>query len=82
MPCMCWYEPNDEEKKQFKDLCVKLVELIKQVGVESDFFKNPEVDFKIAIVSVGLIILAGALAGFFPALKASRVEPITALRES
>ncbi len=63
-------------------LGIGVVELIKQVGVESDFFKNPEVDFKIAIVSVGLIILAGALAGFFPALKASRVEPINALRES
>ena len=63
-------------------LGIGVVEFIKQVGVESDFFKNPEVDFKIAIVSVGLIVLAGALAGFFPALKASRVEPITALRES
>jgi len=31
---------------------------------------------------VALIVIAGALAGLFPALKASRVEPITALRES
>jgi putative ABC transport system permease protein len=40
------------------------------------------VDLCIALTSVILIVIAGALAGFFPALKASKVEPITALRES
>jgi putative ABC transport system permease protein len=50
--------------------------------LEGDFFKDPDVNINIALSSVGLIILAGALAGFFPALKAARVEPITALREN
>lgn len=60
---------------------IALVEVIQQAGLEGDFFKNPEVDLKIALFSVLLIITAGALAGLFPALRAARVEPIVALRE-
>jgi putative ABC transport system permease protein len=60
---------------------IGVIELAKIFGLEGDFFKNPEVNLSIALSSLGIIILAGALAGFFPALKAARVEPITALRE-
>lgn len=63
-------------------LGVGLVELLKYFGLEGDFFKNPDVDISIAITAVVLIIVAGALAGLFPAIKAAKVEPITALRES
>jgi len=62
-------------------LGIGLVEILNKAGMEGDFFKNPEVDLKIAVFSVILIIVAGALAGLFPALKAARVEPIVALRE-
>lgn len=60
---------------------IGIVEAIKAAGLQGDFFKDPEVDISIAITAVILIIIAGALAGFFPALKAARVEPIHALRE-
>lgn len=60
---------------------IGVVEIIKSAGLEGDFFKDPEVDLNIAFLSVVIIIVAGALAGFFPALKAARVQPITALRE-
>lgn len=63
-------------------LGIGLVELIRYFGLEGDFFKNPEVDLSIAIIAVILIVIAGALAGLFPAIKAARVEPITALREN
>ncbi len=62
-------------------LGIGVVELIKYFELEGDFFKNPDVDLSIALISVVLIVLAGALAGLFPALRASKVEPITALRE-
>jgi putative ABC transport system permease protein len=62
-------------------LGIGVVELIKSLGLEGDFFKDPDVNINIALSSVILIIIAGALAGLFPALKAARVEPITALRE-
>jgi putative ABC transport system permease protein len=63
-------------------LGIGVIEIIKYFKLEGDFFKNPDIDLSIALSSVALIIIAGALAGLFPALKASRVEPITALRES
>jgi putative ABC transport system permease protein len=60
---------------------IGLVELIRSFGLEGDFFKDPEVNLEIAITSVLLIIIAGAMAGLIPAMKAAKVEPITALRE-
>jgi putative ABC transport system permease protein len=63
-------------------LCgIGVVELIRFLKIEGDFFKDPEVNLTIALSSVILIVIAGALAGLFPALKAARVQPITALRE-
>jgi len=59
-----------------------VVEIIKYFKLEGDFFKNPDVDVNIAVSAVLLIVAAGALAGLFPAIKAAKVEPITALRES
>lgn len=61
---------------------IGVVELVKSFGLEGDFFKDPDVDLGIALSAVALIIVAGALAGLFPALKAAKVEPITALREN
>jgi len=58
-----------------------LVEALKALGLEGAFFKNPEIDLGIALGAVVLIVLAGALAGFFPALKAARVQPVDALKE-
>jgi putative ABC transport system permease protein len=63
-------------------LGIGVIEIIKYFKLEGDFFKNPDIDLSIALSSVVLIVVAGALAGLFPALKAARVEPITALREN
>ena len=48
---------------------------------DSPYFKNPEVNIQIALIAVGVLVLAGATAGFFPALKAARIRPIDALRD-
>ncbi|WP_417588679.1 ABC transporter permease [Owenweeksia hongkongensis] len=50
-------------------------------GIDHDFFKNPEVNFKIAMITLGILVVAGALAGFFPARRAAHIRPIEALRE-
>jgi putative ABC transport system permease protein len=63
-------------------LGIGIIEGLKAAGLQGDFFKDPDVDLKIAVGAVLLTVLSGALAGLFPALKAARVEPITALRES
>lgn len=53
----------------------------KLVPEGSDFFKNPEVDLSIAVSATVVLILAGALAGFFPAVRAARIQPVIALRD-
>lgn len=50
-------------------------------GIDHDFFKNPEVNFQIALITLVILVIAGALAGFFPARRAAHIRPIEALRE-
>ena len=49
-------------------------------GAEDSFFRNPEVDLYVVLVAIGLLVISGALAGFFPAYKAAKIAPIVALR--
>lgn len=49
-------------------------------NLESDFFKNPTVSFNLAVLATIIIIVAGALAGLIPAVRASQVNPVEALR--
>ncbi|MCK4663126.1 MAG: ABC transporter permease [Bacteroidales bacterium] len=49
--------------------------------VQSDFFTNPEADFRIAVSATILLIISGALAGFIPAKRAAKIKPIEALRD-
>lgn len=44
-------------------------------------FKNPGVDMSIAFEAVIIIAVAGTIAGLIPAVKASRVRPVEALRK-
>ncbi|MDT8346626.1 MAG: ABC transporter permease [Flavobacteriaceae bacterium] len=57
--------------------------LLEKVGpnIETDFVKNPGVDFNIALSTVIILIVAGALAGFIPARRAAKIKPIEALRD-
>lgn len=50
-------------------------------SIEVDYISNPTVNFPIAMSMVILLILAGALAGFFPAWRAAKIQPIEALRD-
>jgi putative ABC transport system permease protein len=59
---------------------VALLELTTRV-VESDFVRNPAIDLKIGIAATIGLIVAGALAGFFPARAAARVNPVQTLRD-
>jgi len=49
--------------------------------IETDYIRNPSVDFKVALTTVIILVVAGALAGFFPAYRASTIKPIVALRD-
>ncbi|MDQ1770057.1 FtsX-like permease family protein [Labilibaculum sp. A4] len=45
------------------------------------YFLNPQVDLGIAIGATIVLVVTGALAGFFPARKAASIRPIEALRD-
>lgn len=57
--------------------------LLEFVGpmVQSEYFRNPEVDFGVALTTLVLLVFAGAMAGFFPAYRAAKIKPIVALRD-
>jgi putative ABC transport system permease protein len=64
---------------------VGLIELINYFlvtsGANTEMFKNPEVDFNMAMISLVILVIAGALAGLIPARRAVRIRPIEALRD-
>jgi putative ABC transport system permease protein len=57
--------------------------LLELIGpqAESEYFRNPQVDFNVAISTVFVLVIAGALAGFIPAYRAAKIKPIVALRD-
>ncbi len=60
---------------------VGLLELISPLFANADtFFKNPEVNIGVALGATLVMIVSGMLAGFVPARKAARIQPIEALR--
>ncbi len=61
-------------------LGVGLLELISK-QVDTEFFKQPEVNIQIAVSATILLVIAGALAGFIPARRAAAIKPIEALRD-
>lgn len=50
-------------------------------GANTDTFKNPEVDIKIAIIALTVLIISGVFAGWIPANRAVRIKPIDAIRD-
>jgi putative ABC transport system permease protein len=57
--------------------------LLEVVGpnVEVDYIMNPSVDLKVALTTVFVLVLAGTIAGFFPAWRAANVQVVEALRD-
>lgn len=59
---------------------IAVTEIINTVLGDSDFLKDPTVTVGIAMQVTVVLIIAGCLAGLFPALKALKVKPVEALR--
>lgn len=60
---------------------VAVVEFIARTFKDLPFMREPAVDLSVMLAASLLVVMAGALAGLFPALRAARVDPIAALRE-
>jgi putative ABC transport system permease protein len=64
---------------------VGAIELIRSVmektGAENPYFSNPQVNMDTALIATLILIVSGALAGLFPAIKGSNINPIEALKD-
>ena len=58
-----------------------VMQIISVVFADVEFLKDPTVDISIALKVTLVLILAGSLAGLFPAMKATKVKPVEALRD-
>ncbi|MFH6983154.1 ABC transporter permease [Marinoscillum luteum] len=54
---------------------------LEAMGADLDFFTRPEVNFRAAITSLIILVVSGALAGLFPALRAAHIKPVDALKD-
>ncbi len=53
---------------------------LEQAGGTTSYFDHPEVNISVALAATALLVVAGAVAGLIPAMKAANVKPIEALR--
>ncbi|UOQ66133.1 ABC transporter permease [Hymenobacter volaticus] len=53
---------------------------LEQAGGTTSYFDHPEVNIGVALSATALLVVAGAIAGLVPAMKAANVKPIEALR--
>jgi putative ABC transport system permease protein len=60
---------------------IGLLELVSNFLPKNEFFLNPSVDFGVALAATGVLIFAGTLAGLVPAIRASKIRPVVALRD-
>ena len=60
-----------------------VMEVVKVIisGMDDSPFGNVSVNLSLALEVTAVLIVAGALAGLFPALKATKVKPVEALRD-
>ena len=50
-------------------------------NVETQNFYNPEVNLYVTVVALIVLVISGTLAGYIPALQASKVNPVIALKD-
>ena len=49
--------------------------------VDHEFFSNPRVDFRSALLALGVLVLVGVISAVGPALRAVSIRPVEALRD-
>jgi putative ABC transport system permease protein len=62
------------------ELIRAMIEQVEMGGGEVSYFSRPEVNMSVAITATLILVIAGALAGLFPAMRAANIKPIEALR--
>ena len=62
-------------------LGVLLLEGLASVIPGSEFFRDPTIKIEVALYALTALVIAGGLAGLFPARQAAAIRPIEALRD-
>jgi len=63
-------------------ISIGMVYLMKlAAGTDVQFFTNPQIDMKVSIGAIVMLVVAGALTGLVPALQAASVNPVIALKD-
>lgn len=60
---------------------VGLIEAMRTWLPDNDYIRNPDIALQPALVTAGVLVLAGAIAGYIPARRAASVPPVVALRD-
>ena len=60
---------------------VGILEIVSRTMPQNDYVRDPHVDVRVALLAVVVLVVAGALAGLAPAVRAARVNPVIAMRE-
>ena len=60
---------------------VAVIELASTYLPKIDLFQHPEVDFRVAVGALVLLVISGMVAGFVPARRAAGILPVEALKE-
>ncbi|MDE7144628.1 MAG: FtsX-like permease family protein, partial [Duncaniella sp.] len=60
---------------------VFVAQMINMAVGEDGVLKDPTVDIAIALQVTLVLIIAGAMAGLFPAMKSLKIKPVEALRD-
>lgn len=60
---------------------LEILNRILQAGGDSMFFRNPEINLTMALSSLGVLVIAGIIAGLIPAQRAIHIKPIDAIRD-
>ena len=50
-------------------------------GIESPYFRNPEINLSLVLIATFVLIMAGILAGLYPAMTAARINPVEAIKK-
>lgn len=65
-------------------LGVGVLEILNQIlqkAGDTMFFRNPEVNLTMALSALGVLVIAGIIAGLIPAKRAVSIKPIDAIRD-
>lgn len=49
-------------------------------GLESEFFRSPQVNLGLVMTAVIILVISGALAGLLPAYQAAKINPVIAMK--